>query len=251
MDPYHDICIECRHAALVWDRDGDIVCTYCGLVKQERYISDEPLMIKNGDDDTKEIYHAEAIHNDGIAERLLNTYWKDLEYENMKELCITLFNKLAEGKKNPLHMSLCAYYASKYLMLTYSIDYICSKFTVCENKFWKEYGNITQYWRDLPFYKDMLTKHTSFNKMVYMLEDIIDHKAVSVWDIMKITRQIEDKIQSRMDSHKKSKVNACIIYIACKIANTCGIKEISKLYNVSIPTLLKHEKLIQGILRSK
>lgn len=84
--------------------------------------------------------------------------------------------------------------------------------------------------------------------MIYKIEVLINNE----WKVIKEARQIIEKLNTSIEfkNIKPSKINATIIYITCKILNIKIMKnDISKSLDVSIVTMVKHEKIIQEILK--
>jgi hypothetical protein len=70
------------------------------------------------------------------------------------------------------------------------------------------------------------------------------------WQVITIACHLQERIMCVSSKVKMSKMNACLIYVSGRINKIewMSMEYISKLYNVSVPTLKKHELLIQGVL---
>ena len=84
--------------------------------------------------------------------------------------------------------------------------------------------------------------------MVYKI-DLLYNKE---WEVIKKAKKIINKLNNNNEfkNLKPSKINATIIYIACKLLKIKIMKKnISNVLDVSVVTMVKHEKIIQGLLK--
>lgn len=250
MDPMWHICVECMGTRLVYDRDGDFVCSECGLVKSSRVIDDAPEWRVFDDTDHHGV-RAEVLVDEAriYRDKELVKIMFDLD-DGLRETCWDFFDRidgsLKHGDKKKAVMAACMYIASQQLARGYIIDGVRALFGVKTTLFWDCYKKISHV-LDIKMGKE---RHGDTDGMLRRMVHKLDLEGEKAWGVMKAASLILEKCVHH--NVKTSKFYACIIYIACGLSHVQGVtmKEISMLYNTSISTLKKHEKMIQNTLKN-
>jgi hypothetical protein len=94
---------------------------------------------------------------------------------------------------------------------------------------------------------DVKDHDKTIKRMVY---ECVDLEEKQIWKVIKIACHLQERVACVSSKVKMNKMNACLIYVSGRInkIDWMSMEYISKLYNVSIPTLRKHELLIQSVL---
>lgn len=233
-------CTDCGSDQLVIHvRDGDLVCTCCGLVNQSRMMIDDGVFDGN-------TFH--TVQNDvcGLFKSKIDIFFGYQTCEGVRELACELYDcakrnhgKLRVSMKNAM-MAAALYDASVSFKMG-----ICpgNIYTFFEVPVWAHYSEISSNWakRIKNEDNDMLAR------LVYSYDAISDDKKNIV---LKTARELRNMtIDSLRECTKTSKLSVCYIYIACGICD-CGISKenINAFFGVSVLTITKHETLIQNVL---
>lgn len=250
MDPMWHTCAECMGTRLVYDRDGDFVCSECGLVKNSRVIDDAPEW-RVYDDNDQDAVRAEVMieENRQHRDRELVKIMLDLD-DGLREACWVFFEKidrgLKHGDKKKAVMASCVYLASKQMSRGYTIEGVIALFRVKNTMFWDCYKKVSQL---LNIKGDEHQEHDRNDGLLRRMVHKLDLEGRETWDVLKAASMLLGKCSG--SNAKTSKFYACIIYIACGICNVKrGVtrKDICVLYNASLATLKKHEKMVQNTL---
>lgn len=246
-----NICDDCgSHKLVVHWREGDIVCSQCGLVKEERILDDTYYGNKPFEEDEQPVFSNEA-QNETIKwaiESLLgdgNTLLIDLCTQMFHAIGRTL-GKSMRGKTRRAVIAAAIYSASKYHKRGLTAEAIYCMFEI---DVWFMYSDICALWNACPEFKAILTCSIddALARMIYSNQDIPFDMTKQVHKYCNILR---DAVGSHLTNAKISKLNACFVYIACQQSNLhISKKDIHKAYGVSIATLTKHESMIQDILK--
>lgn len=256
------VCSDCRGYQFVWDNNGDVVCTTCGLVKIERYIDDRPEWGSyNAYDMCRAALLIEEDHeSDQVkeAKAFLQVIEND---EPLVATCIELYC-IAIDKLRVIHtkhkkniMAICIYHASCHVQRGLIPEHVMAMMQVNSADFWKESYNVSQTWTDLSYYDSLMSAVASassaYQRLVHILESVV-WLGKRKWDVIKAANILFHRIQGThvIGRVKQSKLHPTIIYIACMV---CGIKvelrELCRCLNTSVTTVKKHEAMIQDVLR--
>lgn len=271
-------CYHCGKNELMETRKEQ-VCRYCGTVNQTQVIDHKPEWNYYDDnEDQNRVQYTDTIDTfinckslikyqnktvNNHEKKLLNICTNVLDLiENATETSKQIFNDILtkykecniviRGDNITGLMAASVYYGCKIHETHRPIPLIINVFKISTSKFNNGCTEILELLNDKIYHKQLI-KQSGPNdlivRMVYNIDSIIDK-----WSVIKNCRKIIDRIKdnSNFKNQKPSKVNATIIYIVCNILKLKVTKQdISKTLNVSIVTMVKHEKIIQDILKSK
>lgn len=245
-----NICNDCGSDQLLihW-REGDIVCSQCGLVKEERILDDTYYGNKPFDEDVQPSF-CDKTQNETVkwAVDILLGDGNSL----LIDLCTQLFNaigrisnKRLKGKTRRAALAASIFCASKYHIRGLTAEVIYNMFEI---DMWFMYSDMCALWNTCLEFKEVITYSTDdeLTRMVYGNPDI-PYEALK--QVCKYCNILKKTVGSHLTNAKISKLNACFIYIACEqLKLQISKKKIHKAYGVSMATLTKHESMIQDIL---
>lgn len=258
----HYICDECCSVQFVWDRDGDVVCTSCGLVKIERYIDDSSEWRSyNVDDMCRAEILVQCSSQETRQRKEIEDILQPFSDDRLKDIGKELYD-IAHGKckhRNTMYhkrviMAVCIYYASHYLQRGMIAENVVTLLDVDVKDFWGSSTDITRAWMPLKYYKELINAVAAaspFHRMVHMM---VTHGLVeesNTWEVIKATYVFAGRIKDNhlIGNTKQSKLNVTIVYIACLACNVrVSLGPLCKLFNTSPHTVKKHEAMIQKIL---
>lgn len=248
----HHICSDCGGSRVVWTRDGDVVCTGCGLVLEAHYIDDRPerrFFSGDGDDGGDDPCRTERLIENvdpkeqavkRMIDHILPSEDTPLKEETMKQL-------KSHTRKEIHVVAACFYKASESLGRGFTAQQVCNMFGVNTKAFWA------------CFDKSGCSRHMRSceaplavcKRMVAGLEgsfEWFDRKHRQ--PVIKVMRQLLEV--DGCGSLKSSKFHASVLCIACKITGVpLVLSDVSKMFDVSIKTIHKHEALLQEGLTKK
>jgi transcription initiation factor TFIIIB Brf1 subunit/transcription initiation factor TFIIB len=271
MDPYWDICSDCKESKMVWDRDGDMVCTNCGLVKNEKCISDEPewRSYEGCEDECRvEVY----INEDNEIERkdykefqpYLQTYDKTLQdtasnmYIHLKkqevgtqvgtQVASQVASQVkligASSKKKLIIMSICVYLSGKVLKRSLSYSDICTIFQISDTSFWTEYNNVIPNLRNHKDYNEIVSSSKVNNNVSRIVHTLCDaYNFIDKWLLLKVSNDIYNKLSdvAALQSCKGSKISLAVVYYVCMtLKYNISRREFCNIFKTSESTLKKH-----------
>ena len=223
-------CPECISSHVVWNwADGDVVCTGCGLVIQERFIDDR-VGFRESDDYSP----PEPAFNAGVKRQLTkaNVRLPDNVLSACHEGCVATTSVRKEHVAVAMHANTQGV----------SVKAVCATMGVKPSKFWKEARNLKGHEENV---------RSQLRRTVYecVLIDEAKH-----WDVLKTaTRLMEGVINHpRLYTLKPDKLAVSLMVVACKICKL-SLKRgrLCKEYGLSLDTLGKHESMIQEALAKK
>lgn len=234
-------CKQCSSTRLVWDwANGDVVCTGCGLVCQERFI-DERVPWKEYDDYTpisqpinSKILNQTKIINASFFNGLLDN--TDNIAKSVQEFC-----NQSQSKNIPKKASIASgiYANTKGL----SIKELCDEMKVKTSHFWK--ASVQNKVSNNPNRIQDLLKRTIFSC------EYIPKK--NEWNVLKIANKFLD-LMIKNPSVQKIKPNRLVIslmIIACEIEKLpISRQSFCEKYQLSADTLNKHEMILQQVLKA-
>lgn len=246
MQEYEQSCRDCNSSKLVWDwANGDIVCTSCGLVNEERFIDDRCNYKYHEDHEPREpktivskkidnivdainttLYNGMVDDTTVISERVQNVYEKHSNEDNIEK--ITKADVVAG-----------VYTCEKGL----TARELCTTMNVKAKSFWKSVKSDQIVWEQRLL--DIVKRN------VYNCANIEKDKE---WNVIKYSSKIIDKIMNsaEVQNIRLDRLAISLMYIACKCDNLkFDKKEFVKLYGISLETLYRHEHIIQTILERK
>jgi transcription initiation factor TFIIIB Brf1 subunit/transcription initiation factor TFIIB len=252
-----DTCKECRSINLVLcQRDGDIVCTSCGLV-QEAHVIDDTLYGNTTYGNMESVtIHYEKLqkykHNKNDLFSKASIYILGDEFDNIISEARALYSAISQlhkGRHNKALCCACFLYACKNFNAGVEPSKVYAFFDV---RLWLHYSKLSFLIEQVMNQKHNVNKvcnYTDLKRMVYECHLLNKQQACQV---IHVATQLYNKIQCLTSKVKTSKMNASLIYISCLINkyNDVSLEFVSKFYNVSIATLKKHETLIQTVLKN-
>lgn len=233
-------CKKCSSTRLVWDwANGDIVCTGCGLVCQERFI-DERASWKDYEDYTP---ISQPINSNILTRAkvlnasLFNGFLDNTEdiAKSVQEFCDQSQNKNIPKKAN---IASGIYANTKGL----SIKELCREMKVKTSHFWK--ASVQNKIQNNSNRTKELLKRT-----IYSCEYIPKN---SEWNVFKIANKfLEEMIKTPCAQKiKPNRLVISLMIIACEIEKLPIIRQsFCEKYQLSLDTLKKHEMILQQVLK--
>lgn len=242
------VCTDCRGVMFVTTRDGDIVCTGCGLVAQERIIDDTPewrtfedervATIEERGWKCKLLYEVEVI--DDVMKQAIDELWKLAYYPRAP--CRALF-------------TCCIYHVSKSLNRGWTVNQCINMVEGVESKAFWDVFNIVAKYCDTKSQRGKTDKKASTDSegselaMCKRIIYDIDTQTRSQ-DIIKLTKSLCDAILEKgsQGSAKSSKFFPCVVWVACcRLKVVVDEKDFCKRYDLSVKTLKKYTTVIHKI----
>lgn len=252
MKVHTDKCKGCAGQRLViCHRDGDIVCTSCGLV-QEAHIVDDTMYGNACFAEEHEGLldnHYEPLKDDKTHSAEWHIFSKASlsilgdDFQQIVEEAHQLFESVTKTCKGMHKKALyCVCFLNACRNQQTGVD-ATQVYRYFEVPTWQHYSKLCNLVK--PSYVRDYDK--TIKRMVY---ECVKLEEKQMWQVIKIACHLQEKIMCVSSKVKMSKMNACLIYVSAKINKIewISMEYISKLYNVSLPTLKKHELLIQGVL---
>lgn len=250
------ICSDCGSDRLVYDREGDFVCTNCGLVKYGHVIDEtaEWNNYSDRDDIRCEMYN-ECIPNKSKISALFNIEDDAMIITSTEIYNITIEKVHTKGEKHQAMIAAILYYAAKILKRGYSTSYIIESMKVKDADFWEFYKSLPLYWKNEKFYKDIVEldgKEQLITRMVHQLDTLDRFPTSQKQSVMISSKKVYLLCLKHnvCDSCKNSKLLGTIIYVACRMnnINSIRVQEIGLLYGIGVGTIQKQEAMIQTAL---
>lgn len=256
-------CEECDSIEIVLNvRQGEIVCTNCGLVKESRYL-----------DDT---YYGNQSFNNGEMDKCspptIETPLTRRTPRLLREVIGALIH--VDSPYTIVNMATDLYHTAidklggdkrgtrKRAIIAAAVHVVCQVYNcglnplhiyaACGVQPWLDYSVITTTWKSVTgFQKWMMAvqNNDSITRMVHS-NTHIPHESTK--DVIKIVVQLREKVELYLKCRTKaSKFHATLIFIACGIFG-CPLtpKDVQEAYGITPVTLNKHERLVQEALEA-
>ena len=243
-------CRDCGKDGFVWDRDGDVTCTSCGLVHIERYIDDTYYgsYFQDACEEHKDVEEQTIVPKD-ILHIIEHRF--DEQMQNVAgELYAKCFKTKIKTKSSAIYAN-CLYYANLTLIRGYTIEDVIKVMSPLSPKdFYENFNDIGKIYNE-EFKKGKAVPNKSksnamISRYVHMCEDISHIQ----WDVIKLAIKLYDSISTSFTlKMKDSKLLATIVYVSIKILKLpIDIKEYCRDLQISLNTLKKHEKELHNII---
>lgn len=232
-------CNHCQSDRLIWDwANGDVVCTSCGTINQEKFIDDKCYYRDFEDHEYKETKLIDKSVNKYVSD--VNTIFYNGMIddtsritENIQSMCES--NKNTKNKISKADIVAGVYVCEKGL----TAKELCTNMNVKTNKFWKSVK------------KDTIWENRLLDIIKRLVYGCVEFETKNHWIIIKCARKIIDRIKSspELQNIKPDRFAVSLIYVACDCEKlSLNKKKFVKLFGMSLETLLKHENIIQTIL---
>jgi transcription initiation factor TFIIIB Brf1 subunit/transcription initiation factor TFIIB len=252
------ICKSCHSSKLViCQRDGDIVCTGCGLVQEGHLIDDTVYGNTKYEDNENCSYYRKPEQVQYTTNRGFKTLFGQAsiyilgdEFDTVVvDACLLCepVAKLHKGEHRNALYCVCFLLACKRKNIGVEARNVYAYFNV---PMWSHYGKLSL----------EVNKHVSKNAkpkasdsdilLKRMVHNYLNLDKDSAWKVIQVACKIQQQVSCLASKVKTCKINACLVYISCKInkVESISMKQISQLYGVSVQTLQRHELLIQSVL---
>ena len=231
------VCNHCKSDRLVWDwANGDVVCSACGTINQEKFIDDRCYYRDYEDHDYKEtksinknidkvMSDVNAIFHNGMID----------DTSKIAENVQIMYDTNTTKRISKADAVAGVYACEKGL----TAKELCTNMNVKSSKFWKSVKRDTVWESRL---LDIIKRN------VYGCNEI---ETKHHWALIKCSRKIIDIIKSspEIQNIKPDRFAISLIYVACNCEKIClNRKKFVKLFGMSLETLLRHEHIIQTIL---
>ncbi len=244
------VCLDCKSDKLVWDwASGDVVCTGCGLVAQERFIDDR-VAYKDYDEycpKTSKILTSPPIDQTTLKQtKVVNAVFLNEVLEDTHDVVLSI-QRLCD-KEPAINVSV-----SKKANITSGIyarvqglpvDALCQTMNIKTSSFWK--ATTRQGISQVPErrFQDLL------KRTVYSCQYIPKN---SEWQVLKFATKILSVLLEKshiIQGIKPNRLIISIMIIACEVAKVeVTRKDMCSKYKLSMDTLKKHESIIQDVLK--
>jgi transcription initiation factor TFIIIB Brf1 subunit/transcription initiation factor TFIIB len=236
MQRRNQICSDCKSDKLVWDwANGDVVCTSCGLVNQERFIDDRFCYKDYEDHEYKETKTIDKKVDNVVS--TINSVLFNGMISDTNILAEKIQHTYENNKKITTADVVAGVYSCEKGMTAQDL---CATMNVKPKKFWKSVK------------KDVVWEHRLLDIIKRLVYENVKFIKKEGWSVIKCTMKIIEKIKSssEVQNIKTNKLAISLIYIACVCEKiTYDKKEFVELYRISLETLKKHEHIIQTILK--
>lgn len=252
-------CKSCKSDKLIiCHRDGDIVCSSCGLV-QEGHIIDDTLYgnISHTELESGYIPTAQPTTEKSNSARIVfaqaSIYILGDEFDGVVTDACLSFEVAAKNHRGRCRKALscvCFLNACKNHKTGVDPKMVYAYFQV---PMWLHYSKLNlllstcEQQNTKTKNKGVKDENIAIKRMVHGLPGINKNDA---WKVINVAYQLQQQVGCLLSKVKISKLNACLIYISCQINkhDKFNMQCVSQIYNVSIPTLKRHELLIQSAL---
>jgi len=251
-------CKHCHSSKLViCQRDGDIVCTGCGLVQEGHLIDDTLFGNMTHNDNENCSYYRKVEKDESATTRAIKLLFRqastcilgdefDIIVADACLLCEPVA-KLHKGENRYALYCVCFLLACKQNKIGVEPRNVYAYFNV---PMWSHYGKLSL---EVSSHLSKQVKSTPSNTEILlrrMVHDYLKLDKDTTWKVINVACEIQQRVSCLASKVKTCKLNACLVYISCKINNVepLSMKQISELYGVSIQTLKRHELLIQSVL---
>lgn len=239
MQGYDQICSDCKSDKLVWDwANGDVVCTSCGLVNEDRFIDDR-FCYKNYEDHEYEEPNIIDKKVDKVVSTI-NSILKNGIIDDSNTIAQKVQHTFEDNNKRITTADIVAGVYSCEKGMT--AQDLCTTMNIKPKKFWKAVKHdIVWEQRLLDIIKRLVYENVKFDKK-------------QEWPIIKYSMKIIERIKNstEIQNIKTDKLAISIIYIACKCEKiTYDKKEFVNVYRISLETLKRHEYIVQTVLKKK
>jgi transcription initiation factor TFIIIB Brf1 subunit/transcription initiation factor TFIIB len=214
---------------LDWE-NGDVVCTGCGLVQQDRFIDDR-VPWKEYDDYTPV---EESVPTQKVLD-VANMAKSELfggNIDNVKDLIMGI------EAVDKIQAAADLYENTK----GFTAKTFCGSMKVKTSKFWKQLEQKGAVDKDRTF--DIL------KRIVYESTDIPSDKS---WEVIKVANKFREMLS---ESAEKQKIKSDRLMVSLMIIVVCDILKLGpkvcamcRKYKLGVYTFKKHEKLLQDILK--
>lgn len=230
-------CTDCKSDKLVWDwAAGDVVCTSCGLVVQERFIDDRVSFKDYGDYSPLETPVNKKILKgiDVVNANLFNGMLEETVDVSK------VIDDFCEGDVLSKADIASGVYANTK---GFSANDLCVAMNVKPKQLWKA-----------------VVKHKAINnnrtgdvlkRTIYECEDIPSGQE---WDVFKVAKRFLEEFETNalIQNIKSDKLVVSLMVIACEVVKlNIRRKDLCRKYGVSLDTLNKHEALLQEALKAQ
>lgn len=240
-------CTDCKSDKFVWDwANGDVVCTSCGLVAQERFIDDR-VAFKDYD----EYAPLEAPTNKAIAQHTneLNAVLFNGTLENttdmakaIEEFCNKTPNQETRTKAQRADVVTAAYTNTNIKGI--SAKDLCEALNVKPSTFWKAATKHKVVDKNSTNRPSELLKRT-----IYENSDIPNGKE---WSVFKTARKFLEALSATpsIQGIKPDRLAVSLMIIACEVEKV-GLKrtKMCHKYRLCPETLSRHEAILQEALK--
>lgn len=236
-------CTDCMSDRLVWDwANGDVVCTSCGLVVQERFIDD-----RVGFKDYGEYSPLEVPVNKQVLKKV------DVVNAN-------LFNGMMEGTRDVAKAidEFCQVSPSNGGEVLSKADIASGVFATTRGLSVKDVCGAMdvkprQLWKAIVKHKVINTNRTCdvLKRTIYKCEDIPSEKK---WDVLKVANKFLEALEKNVliQRFKQDKMILSLMTIACEVVKLdIKRRHLCRKYGLTVDTLNKHEAMLQEALKEQ
>lgn len=231
------ICLDCKSVKFVWDwANGDVVCTVCGLVAQERIIEDN-VGFKDRDD-----YYP---LDEPVSKRVMT---------QTNVLNATLFNGMMEGTKEMVQA--IDAFCQKSPDVTHKADVVTGMYANTKGISAKDLCvamkiKPKQLWKATVKHNVINTNRTLdlLKRTIYECDDIPEGRE---WEVLKIARKFLEALETTpaIQNIKPDRLVVSLMIVACEVLKI-GLKRanVCRKYKLSKETLCRHETMLQEALQ--
>lgn len=227
-------CKHCKSDRLVWDwANGDVVCTSCGTINQEKFIDDNCYYRDYEDHDYKEQKTINKSVDKCVSD--INAMFFNGMIDDTSRISESIQNMCDKPKVSKADVVAGVYSCEKGL----TANELCTNMNVKSSKFWKSVK------------KDTVWENRLLDIIKRLVYGCCDIETNDHYKVIKCARKIVDIIKPspEVQNIKPNKLAISLIYVACTCEKIClDKKKFVKLFGMSVETLHRHEQIIQTIL---
>lgn len=279
-------CSDCNGTDIVEDwREGDLVCRGCGLVLVERMLHPGPEWRSCNDADNHQAHaegcRAERVHGDDhsmrtviadpklqriaarvhqgvvvgppglkqLRERCIQCDLPPIVTERSTVLYKDYYDTRARTVAQPEVMAACVYLACHIERCSKPIKELCAVMACDASRFHTACNDMMEALATKPYHAGMVRSATAGDLLARAVHRLSGLEAHQRWPVLKLARAIVDRASAvpAFRTQRPSKVNAAVIYVACKALGVAISKAtLSKELDVSQATMAKHEAMLHA-----
>jgi transcription initiation factor TFIIIB Brf1 subunit/transcription initiation factor TFIIB len=244
----HQVCTDCKSKKLAWDwANGDLVCTACGLVAQERFI-DERVSYRDFDEFcpmTNRVLTQKPIDHKIVQQtNVMNAMLLNGMLDNTTDIARAVDDFCNKPPTVDVDVSKKAHITCGIYAKTQGLDVkdLCHQMNIKTSAFWK--ATTRNGISEVPErrFQDVL------KRAIYKCPHI---PAKQEWQVFKIANKFLEAINKtpHMQNTKPDRLIVSLMIIACEIKKIpINRVKVCKQYKLSAETLNKHEILLQEVL---
>lgn len=262
----YPICTDCGNNKIV-ETSHELICSNCGLVLQERMMSEAPewryYTDNEGNGDPSRVGYSEKpmIKNKFVKDICSMVHIQLNIPEKVCEHGGIIFSSIKHTFKGDQRLAVlcsCIYYAQREIQAgARTKQEIATAMCINQNIMTKACVFVKEHLFQNDDTKHLVTFRENKDDTLYRLILVVTEIPVcKINEVKRTVNKLYDRIRSfghaKIQSMQVEKLNTTLIYMACKFLKiNLTMTHISKCCDISIATLIKTEDIIKQILSTK